>query len=190
MTPRKAATRAALQSAALDLCEVQGFDATTVEQIAAAAGVTPMTFFRHFATKSAVVMDDPYDPVIGEAVAAQPAQLAALERACRGLAAAWARLPTGERADTWRRVRIIAESPTLRAQLWQNTERTQAVIARALTDSGVGRQEAQVAAGACLGAVVAALLEWGRSAEGELNDLIAGALAQLSPGSAAREPRR
>jgi AcrR family transcriptional regulator len=40
----------------LDLCTGQGYDATTVDQIAAAADVTPSDFARHFATKDAVIM--------------------------------------------------------------------------------------------------------------------------------------
>jgi AcrR family transcriptional regulator len=40
----------------LDLCMGQGYDATTVEQIADAAGVTPSEFARHFATKDAAIM--------------------------------------------------------------------------------------------------------------------------------------
>ncbi len=178
-------TRAALQSAALDLCERRGYDATTVEQIAAAAGVTQMTFFRHFPTKAAVLMDDPYDPVIGELVAAQPAQLPALVRACGGVAAAWALLPTPDRDDTWRRVRLVAGSPTLRAHLWENTEQTRQVIAGALTGGGVAAYEAQVAAGACVGALMAALLEWGRRDDVALDTLVTSALAQLSPRLAA-----
>lgn len=175
-----------MQAAALDLFERQGYGATTVEQIAAAAGVTSMTFFRHFSTKHGVVMDDPYDPLIADAVAAQPGDLPALDRACRGLAAAWARLPADERGDTWRRVRVIAAHPTLRARMWENTERTQAIIVDALTATGATRHEAQVAAGACLGALVAALLEWGRTRDRTLGDLVESALAQLSPGSPSR----
>lgn len=39
----------------------QGFDQTTVAQIAEAAGVSQMTLFRYFPTKDAVIFDDPYD---------------------------------------------------------------------------------------------------------------------------------
>ena len=48
-------TRTALVDVALDLFERQGFDRTTVDQIAATAGVSQRTFFHHFPTKEAVL---------------------------------------------------------------------------------------------------------------------------------------
>ncbi len=48
--------RKMLIESALDLCTRQGYEATTVDQIAAAAGVTPRDFARYFVTKDAVIM--------------------------------------------------------------------------------------------------------------------------------------
>jgi AcrR family transcriptional regulator len=53
---KKQRTRATLIDAAVRLCLEQGYDNTTVEQIAAVADVSPRTFSRYFATKDAVVM--------------------------------------------------------------------------------------------------------------------------------------
>jgi AcrR family transcriptional regulator len=54
----RARTYAEIANAALDLFERQGYDATTVDQIAASAGVSPATFFRYFATKEDVLFAD------------------------------------------------------------------------------------------------------------------------------------
>jgi AcrR family transcriptional regulator len=61
---KKQRTRATLIDAAIELCERQGFERTTVEQIAAIADVSPRTFSRYFATKEAVCLalaDDAID---------------------------------------------------------------------------------------------------------------------------------
>lgn len=52
---RRDRTRRALTTAALELFRTKGYDATTVEEIANAADVSPRTFFHHFATKEAVL---------------------------------------------------------------------------------------------------------------------------------------
>ncbi|WP_051969466.1 TetR family transcriptional regulator [Kitasatospora azatica] len=62
---KKAATRQTIQEQATRLFLEKGFDATTVEEIAAAAGVSHMTFFRYFRTEEEVAASDDYDPLIG-----------------------------------------------------------------------------------------------------------------------------
>jgi AcrR family transcriptional regulator len=53
---KKRRTRATLIDAAVGLCDRQGFDGTTVDQIAAVAEVSPRTFSRYFATKDAIAL--------------------------------------------------------------------------------------------------------------------------------------
>ncbi|WP_298460901.1 TetR/AcrR family transcriptional regulator [uncultured Cellulomonas sp.] len=181
MTGRAQATRDRLQRCALELFVQRGFDATTVEDIARAAGVSHMTFFRHFPTKDAVLLDDPYDPVIADAVLAQPRVLPALERVRRGFLAAWAGLPEPADEQTRVRIRIMAEHPGLRARAWENNQRTEDVVVAALVADGVARLEARVAAAACLGALLAALLDWGADDAGDtLGARVVTALGHLS----------
>ena len=167
VTSRKDRTRAVLQRCALELFLRDGYDATTVAAIARAAGVSHMTFFRHFPTKESVVLDDPYDPIIAERVAAQPAALPALERVRRGFAQAWADVPEPADAEVRARIRLVAGHPALRARMWENTQRTERAV---------------VAAAACLGALTAALLDWaGDDAGQSLSERITAALDQLRP---------
>jgi AcrR family transcriptional regulator len=78
---KKQRTRATLIDAAIELCERQGFEQTTVEQIAAIADVSPRTFSRYFATKEAVclaLVDDAVEMAAVE-LADQPDELSHLE---------------------------------------------------------------------------------------------------------------
>ncbi|WP_283253297.1 TetR family transcriptional regulator [Actinotalea sp. K2] len=182
MASRTEITRARLQACALELFLARGFDATTVTEIADAAGVSHMTFFRHFPTKESVLLDDPYDPLVADAVVAQPSDLPTLERVRRGLLAAWSAAPEPVDTETRARISLIADHPGLRARSWENTQRTEDVIVTALTGEGVPRLEARVAAAACLGAIMAALLDWGSDDAGEpLGARLASALGQLAP---------
>jgi AcrR family transcriptional regulator len=157
---RSAATRQRLQNTALDLFTRRGFDEVTVEEVAAAAGVSHMTFYRNFPTKEAVVLDDPYDPIVAGAVAEQDPDLAVLERVRRGVLAAFGRLDEPEDRTVRLKIRLAANHPSLRARVWENNLRTENVIVEALIASGTPRLEASVAAGAVLGALTAALFDW------------------------------
>lgn len=82
---KKRRTRATLIGAAAELCVVQGFDKTTVEQIAAAADVSPRTFSRYFPSKESVVtaMADDMDGYLAAALKDQPADINAYEALLR-----------------------------------------------------------------------------------------------------------
>lgn len=82
----KARTRARIKTSAEQLFRRQGFAATTVAQIAAAADVTERTFFRYYASKDEVILEDAmtWIPVLADAVARRPASdglLGAIEAA-------------------------------------------------------------------------------------------------------------
>ena len=80
---RKALTRQEITEAAVNLFERQGFDATTVEEIAAAADVSPRTFFRYFESKVEILLPqehgDDDEPGVEELVAARPADESPIE---------------------------------------------------------------------------------------------------------------
>lgn len=78
---KKQRTRSLLIDAAVQLCDKQGFEKTTVDQIAAVADVSPRTFSRYFATKDAVILaliDDMVDAIAVQ-LERQPSGLTELE---------------------------------------------------------------------------------------------------------------
>ncbi len=163
VTPR-IETRERLAAAALDLFEVRGYDATTVEDIARAAGVSHMTFFRYFPTKESVLLGDPFDPVIAASVDAQAASLPPIERIARGFLEALRHIgeafPPEVSADVRRRIRIAAAVPSLRAGIVENNRETEDAIVGALAAAGTTEGEARIAAAACLAAATAGLMSW------------------------------
>lgn len=176
---RTARTRERLLAAALDLFSRNGYDGTTVAQVAAAAGVTEMTFYRHFGSKEALLLEDPYDPLIVRAVGEQPPGLPPLVRAARGVRTAWERFPIEASGPVRERVRIVAGSPGLRGAMQENTRRSQDAIAAQLVADGTAPVTAAVAAAAVMAALMTGLLAWAQTDDGDLGAAIVGALDVL-----------
>jgi AcrR family transcriptional regulator len=118
---KKQRTRAMLIDAAMELCLRQGYESTTVDQIAAAADVSPRTFSRYFATKDAVfltLIDDYCDEVAIE-LETIPPDVGPLESMRQAHVAVLTRVATRQvgRLTTERIVlmlRVINNSDTLR----------------------------------------------------------------------------
>jgi AcrR family transcriptional regulator len=164
---KKAATKQSIQEHALRLFMEKGYDATTVDEIAAAAGVSHMTFFRYFPRKEAVVEYDEYDPMLEELVAARPPDeppLTALHAAVRaGLEAILAT----DREALLQRTRLVLSNPALRSRNVIAQDTTRDLFARALARrAGLPSPDlaSTVQASAALGAIGAAMTAW---AEGE-----------------------
>jgi AcrR family transcriptional regulator len=118
---KKQRTRATLIDAAVELCERQGFERTTVDQIAAIADVSPRTFSRYFATKDAIafaLIDEAINLAAVE-LARQPSDINHFEALRRAYVAMYNNTkvaPPGglSSARMMCTVRIIMSSPTLR----------------------------------------------------------------------------
>ena len=93
---KKARTRAAIREHALRLFREQGYDTTTVEQIAEAAEVSPRTFFRYFPTKEDVVVQDDMDLLWLEVYPAQPPDLGPVDAMRTSVRTAFANLGEAE----------------------------------------------------------------------------------------------
>lgn len=76
---KKVKTRAMIEEHALKLFVKQGYEATTVEQIAEAAEVSPSTFFRYFPAKEDLVLGNMPNTAVIELFGTQPLELSPLQ---------------------------------------------------------------------------------------------------------------
>jgi AcrR family transcriptional regulator len=107
---KKQRTRATLIDVAIHLCIAQGYDNTTVEQIAAAAEIAPRTFSRYFSSKEAVVvaiLDDVADDV-ADCYARQPTDITQYEALARAHLETFRSAPYGLRgSESFERMRLL-----------------------------------------------------------------------------------
>ena len=184
---KKARTRAAIREHALRLFREQGYDATTVEQIAAAAEVSPSTFFRYFPTKEDVVLQDGFDDRMFEAFDRQPPSLtpiAALRAAMRETIATFT---PAEWAEFQEMAAIGMSVPEVRARMMDEMSRMIETAADAVAKR-TGRSPADLAvrvyAGAVIGAIMAVMgpeVYSEGAVDAEAFGRIDGALAVLEP---------
>ncbi|MBA3823461.1 MAG: TetR family transcriptional regulator [Ktedonobacterales bacterium] len=156
---KKALMRQQLQQHALRLFLSQGYEATTVEMIATAAGVSHMTFFRYFPTKEDVVLADEYDPVLVARLAARPPTEPIWEKLRHAVLEGLAPLPAEAYAVLLQRTRLIFTVPALRARQWDQQHATEALILAAL-GYPTGERTAWVLVAAGLATLTTALSIW------------------------------
>jgi AcrR family transcriptional regulator len=183
---KKAKTRKVLADTATELFAEQGFDHTTVEEIAEACDVSPRTFFRYFASKEDVLFAVGNERLrqLLDAIASRPSGEAPL-RSMREAALSLVPEYTSERARLITRKRIIAETQTLRSrglerQLGWEDAVTDALGQR-ITDAGPGGIELRLVASVTTATLRAALHTW-LEAGGDLATLIDDAFDRLSRG--------
>jgi AcrR family transcriptional regulator len=150
---KKARTKAAIQQHAMRLFHERGYQATTIEQIAAAAEVSPSTFFRYFPTKEDVVLYDALDPMLLEAFRAQPAELNPIQALRGAMWAVFDHLPAGEMAMQRERDALIRSVPELRARMLEEFAKNLQLIAEIVAER-VGRPADDLAVRTLAGAVI------------------------------------
>jgi AcrR family transcriptional regulator len=181
---KKQRTRAAIQQAALDLIVQQGYDATTCEQIAAAAEVSPATFFRYFPAKEDVVLTDDYDPRLAAAVLARPARERPLTALRHALAETVGGLPGAEMDVVRQRTALILSVPSLRARMHEQERAAREALAEAFAtraDKDADSLEVRAVAAAGAAAMAAGVEHWARTG-GALGDHLVAALAAVGEG--------
>ncbi len=154
---KKIKTRAAIREHAMQLFKAQGYNETSVEQIAEAAEVSPSTFFRYFPTKEDVVLADDIDPIVLKVLADQPADLPPMQAIRMAVVAVFEQLTPEDIDREVERQRLVYAVPELRQAMMTLLHRSIDMIASAVA-ARLGRSpddfEVRVFAGAVAGAVL------------------------------------
>jgi AcrR family transcriptional regulator len=161
---KKLRTRRAIQDHALRLFTERGYAATTVEQICAAAEISPSTFFRYFPTKEDVVLDDEYDPILIEVFRKQPPELTPIEALRATIREIFPFVYEHERDAVIQRTRLMMNEQPLRARLFESMRSgTQAAVADLVAErTGHDRDDhrVQAFAWAVVGVLMSSLYAW------------------------------
>jgi AcrR family transcriptional regulator len=161
---KKAKTRAAIRQHALRLFREQGYSATTIEQIADAAEVSPATFFRYFPSKEDVVLQDDFDIVTIEALEAQPPELSPIAAFRAAAADTLASLSAEDIARFRDSVELTFTVPEIRSRAIDEFVRTINQMAAALARR-TGRNpddfEVRTVAGAIIGVIMSVTITEG-----------------------------
>ena len=160
---KKARTRASIREHALRLFREQGYHATTVEQIAAAAEVSPSTFFRYFPTKEDVVLQDDMDTRLVEALERQPAGLGPLTAVRAATREVFASYGAADLDLVRENMTLTLTVPEVRARALDELARSIEVISEALAKRA-GRPADDLAvrttAGAIIGVIMSITMPW------------------------------
>jgi len=154
---KKARTRAAIREHALRLFREQGYYATTIEQIADAAEVSPATFFRYFPTKEDVVLQDDFEVISLEVLAALPPELGLIAAFRAASIATVTALSENDRARFRETTELTMQIPEVRARAIDEFVRTINQVAEAValrTGRGATDFEVRTMAGAIVGVII------------------------------------
>jgi AcrR family transcriptional regulator len=151
-----------LQEAALALYSERGFDGTTAAQIAARAGVTERTFFRHFADKREVLFGGSaaLQEMIVAGVIGAPGTDGLLDAVARGLDAAAGMVGEFRRDLSRQRQAVIDANPELRERELAKLADYAAAVAAALRQRGASELQATLAAEAGMTVLRVAIQRW------------------------------
>ena len=174
--------RGRLEQAAMELYAERGFEQTTVAGIAARAGLTERTFFRHFADKREVLFSGASElqELIVNAVADAPTSTAPLDAVGAALEATG---PLFEERREYAKVRqaVIDGNPELQERELRKMATLARAISSALRDRGVAEPGANLTAEAGIAVFRVAFERWVAGADGRtLTEIMRDALAELA----------
>ncbi|MBO0855482.1 MAG: TetR family transcriptional regulator [Nocardia sp.] len=154
---KKLRTRRTIRTEAMKLFQRQGYSDTTIEQIAAAADISPSTFFRYFPSKEQVVLADDLDPILIETFDKQPAELSPLAAFRQAMSEVFGRLSEQEWEFEQSRMRLVYTVPELRSVMMRESERNVDLVATMIARR-IGRDAQDLEVRAFSGALIGAMM--------------------------------
>jgi AcrR family transcriptional regulator len=173
--------RGRLAKAAMALYAEQGFEQTTVAEIAARAGLTERTFFRHFADKREVLFygTDRLRDLLARAVADAPASATPMDAVGAALEAAGAMFQENPERVRLRDA-IVSANAELRERELIKLATLASVMAGALRDRGIPEPAASLAAEAGVAVFKVAFARWvGEPGQPDLSGIFRESMAEL-----------
>jgi AcrR family transcriptional regulator len=167
---KKQKTKAAIQREALRLFRKKGYEETTVEEIAAAAEISPSTFFNYFPSKEDVVVYDEYDPQVFAALMSNPEE--PIADSIRRVIEMTSSVFDADRDNVFERAKLSLEVPELRARIWEELEKARDLFADVIasrTNRSPGDFQIRLIAMALTAAAFESAIEWlRRDGEGSM----------------------
>ena len=182
---KKTRTRSAIRAHALRLFREQGYEATTMEQIAEAAEVSPSTLFRYFPTKKALVLGGGYfEPLILDALRTQPEPVDPLRAMRATFRSFFDSLSDDERANMQQALVLIASVPELRAAMLDEFAGAVNLLADAMTRRMPESDEfaVRVLAGAVIGGMMVVVLRLADDPPADAGNLFDRAIGLIETG--------
>ncbi|WP_203237686.1 TetR family transcriptional regulator [Streptomyces sp. CdTB01] len=183
---KKIKTREAIRAATYALIGEQGYDATTIEQIAERAEVSPSTVFRYFPTKEDIVLTDEYDPLMLEELRARPADETWMDSVRYVMHRAMDVMTQEDPEVVRTRAHLSAQVPAVRARMIESMSETGRLLRRAIAErSGLPADslEVRVSAMSLVGGLMEANMCWAENGfRDDLRDLVDRALDVLEHG--------
>ena len=160
---KKIKTREAIRAATYALIEEQGYDATTIEQIAERAEVSPSTVFRYFPTKEDIVLTDENDPLLEQELLTRPADEPWLDSLRCVVRRAIGLQDAEDPRVTRLRTRLMVEVPAVRSRMMESMSVTGRLLCRVIGER-TGRDpeglEVRVFAMSLIGGLMETSLYW------------------------------
>jgi AcrR family transcriptional regulator len=173
---KKIRTRVAIEDAALTLFEQHGYEATTVEDIAALAEVSTTTFFRYFPSKAEVLVSEHGQqlPALQRAIVERPSNESDLDALRHAVQEEW--VAAVDPVRTARKARIVATSDVLRGVSFHRGHQWLRVVIDSLAERHgfePGDERCSLAARVGLEALASAVDRWiADECDGELRDYV------------------